>query len=36
LLSRFGVARIPEETTPSAALLSLNFPDRETGSPPPL
>jgi membrane glycosyltransferase len=36
LLSRFGVARIPEETTPSAALLSLNFPDREPRSPPSL
>jgi membrane glycosyltransferase len=36
LLSRFGVARIPEETTPSAALLALNFPDRESRSPPPL
>jgi membrane glycosyltransferase len=33
LLSRFGVARIPEETTPSAALLWL---DEETRSPPPL
>jgi membrane glycosyltransferase len=36
LLARFGVARIPEETTPSAALLSLDFPDRETRPPPPL
>jgi membrane glycosyltransferase len=36
LLSRFGVARIPEETTPSAALLPLNLPDRETRPPPSL
>jgi membrane glycosyltransferase len=28
-LSRFGIARIPEETAPSAALLSLHRPERE-------
>jgi membrane glycosyltransferase len=32
LLSRFGVARIPEETAPSAALLSLHDPDRARAS----
>ena len=29
MLSRFGIARIPEETAPSAALLLLDSPDRD-------